>query len=130
MLNMAQSARKNATQWSGVTREEAPRHSREGGNPWDLSKNWTKGTGLQEQQGLHNNDGKMVLEKQCIVCIMANRRNPTLHIEEGLEIDGKRKSTVARPAGNHYRRFYQPNRNGNNSWIPACAGMTELVGGS
>jgi hypothetical protein len=25
---------------------------------------------------------------------------------------------------------YQPNRNGNISWIPACAGMTGLVGGS
>ena len=41
----------------GVTRKDAnlhgfklPVHSREGGNPWDLPKSWTKGTGLLKQQ--------------------------------------------------------------------------------
>jgi|GEM_PF-2629195 len=81
----------------GVTREDAnlhgfklPVHSREGGNPWDLPKSWTKGTGLREQQDLVK-----ITEKQCVACVMAKKRNRTLYIEEGLEIDGKRKSTVA-----------------------------------
>ena len=69
---------------------QAPRHSREGGNPWDLPKSWTKGTGLREQQDLVK-----ITEKQCVACVMTNKRTLTLYIEEGLKIDGKRKSTVA-----------------------------------
>ena len=67
-----------------------PVHSREGGNPWDLPKSWTKGTGLREQQDLIK-----ITEKQSVACVMAKKRNRTLYIEEGLKIDGKRKSTVA-----------------------------------
>jgi len=58
------------------------RHSREGGNPWDLPKSWTKGTELREQQGLIK-IAENSPEKQCVTCIMANKRNLTLYIEEG-----------------------------------------------
>jgi len=81
---------------SGVTRKDAncmvssSPSFREGGNPWDLPKSWTKGTGLLKQQDLIK-----ITEKQCIACVVANKRNRTLYIEKGLKIDGKRKSTVA-----------------------------------
>ena len=81
----------------GVTRKDANLHGFklpvilcEGGNPWDLRKSWTKETGLREQQDLVK-----ITEKQCVGFVIANKRNRTLYIEEGLKIDGKRKSTVA-----------------------------------
>jgi hypothetical protein len=68
---MAQSAKENVTPRSGVTRKPCPGHSRAGGNPWDLPKSWTKGTGLREQQDFIKIAEKIALKKQCITCVMA-----------------------------------------------------------
>ena len=59
---------------------------------------------------------------------MANKRNRTLYIEEGLKIDGKKNPQWHDPQESIIKGSYQPNRNGNISWIPACAGMTFCFG--